>query len=758
MLVNYMCGLFRSNPKKVAVFLEGNYRSSTGMGRSTLMLCDSMLRADPDLTIVLASSMDSHEAIALIDESFRSRMQVCSLMWAEGVDSNGVRWLRPQTLGGDGFLDCKAWFFFNLPAGGVVAPIRPAVMFCADLLVRVVPEAYYDGNMFGASKKWEDYLYHLLSYRQASLVYATSPRTLRDVISFAGVEQIRTCLAPQFPPINEAVEDRAAEIPFENYFLWTSNDTPHKNHARAFEVLNHYYLSMGEKALPVVMTGPGTRWFSPEHAESTHPYHVKIRNYISDKPHITRNIYFPETLDRSRFLAVLKHASFLWHNVLYDNGTAAVLEAAEYHVPSLVSDYPQMRFFAQKYGVNVDYFSAFNVEEGVSALRKMTAECSIKRHSVAIDYTDENNKFRKWIQELLAANFATEKARKGLAQPLGTRPDEDLLRRNAAKIWPPVSSYLQDFPWRDVPVVGLIVTSDDKEKIIQYLLLFRTLLRERFLDFKLLLILPNADGSLATTRNYILKESLAFDFICVGDVKSAAALRLISQLATYTFCDAVCEKHWREEDWARQFIFLAGPPIDQLQIVAEKIERASEILAKGDLAGELRLTPRHATFVPELSLPPHRIDFSTGPYERYLISGFYQIEDGFRWVTRKARCSLGNYRDDYFGKSPFRNIGVFRKKTTYLRIDSELESLGFDSAEGRPTIDVRLNGRQMGTIELEMGRNEYTLPINDRSVNFNAVNDVEMSANFEYKAGGESSADNRIISWKLFSISLDSRK
>lgn len=757
MVVNYMLGLFRSNSNRIGVFLDGKYGSSTGMGRTTLMLCDSMLRADPDLDIVLASSMEPREALALIDEKFRSRMRFCSLMWAEGSDTHGVRWLRPQTVEGKGFLDCKIWFFFNLPAGGIVAPIRPAVMFCADLLVRVVPHAYHDDDMLDGSTRWQDYLYHLLSYRQASLVYATSPRTLRDVISFAGVEQLKTCLAPQFPPVNEEIEDTSADVPFDEYFLWTSNDTPHKNHARAFEVLNRYYLNMGDKALPVVMTGPGTRWFSPENPESSHPYHAKIRSYISDKPHLTRNVYFPETLDRSRFIAALKHASFLWHNVLYDNGTAAVLEAAEYHVPSLVSDYPQMRFFAEKYRVDVDYFNAFNIDDGVLALEKMTAECSIKRLSVDIDYTDENNRFRKWIRELLAATFASPKAPNASALLTNPRVDEQIIY-NAVKIWPPLSSYLESFPWQDVPVVGMIIAEDDRDNITNYISLFHTLLREKFLDFKLLLLLPCSDGALATARSYILKESLAFDFIYAGDASHEGALEVIRKLATYTFCDiGYASTHRKDKDWPVELLSFAGSSNELAKKVAEIIERVSGGMVEKGSPVELHFASRPVTFVPELAPPPRSIDFSNGAYERYLISGFHQMEDGFRWVTSNARCLLGNFPGDYFFKKQIKKIGRFWKKPNYLHIDLELETLGFESADGRPTLNVCVNRRKIRAVELERGRMEYIVPISNWTMNFKQFVEVELSTNFEYKAGGEGSLDNRIISWKLFSISLESR-
>ncbi|MGC1223029.1 MAG: hypothetical protein WA872_14725, partial [Candidatus Sulfotelmatobacter sp.] len=67
----------------------------------------------------------------------------------------------------------------------------------------------------------------------------------------------------------------------------------------------------------------------------------------------------------------LRHAQFLWHNVIYDNGTALAIEAAQMGVRTLSADYPQMRYLCATFGINALFFPAFDATRSAAALKEM---------------------------------------------------------------------------------------------------------------------------------------------------------------------------------------------------------------------------------------------------------------------------------------------------------------------------------------------------------------------------------------------------
>jgi glycosyltransferase involved in cell wall biosynthesis len=83
--------------------------------------------------------------------------------------------------------------------------------------------------------------------------------------------------------------------------------------------------------------------------------HIKVLGYTSDQA----------------YLSLLRNAKFLWHNVIYDNGTFSIIEAASVGTPVASSNYPQIRFIDERFNVGSTFFDAHDPVDAASKLRWM---------------------------------------------------------------------------------------------------------------------------------------------------------------------------------------------------------------------------------------------------------------------------------------------------------------------------------------------------------------------------------------------------
>lgn len=760
-----------SNNIHIAVLLDGGYSTSTGMGRTTLMFCNALLNANENLTIVLASKLDRAEARALIDPTLQSRIDFCDLIWTKEVDNSGIPWVQPQNIMGRDFLSCDVWVLWNLPTQGVVAPIRPFIVFCADILTRIVPGAYSASGV-DSSEAWSAFNYSLLSYRNASIVYCTTPRTLEDVVGFAGVPRSRVWLAPQFATtVSADAGDSQSPVPFKSYFLWTSNDTPHKNHLRAFEILDRYYSEFVGEALPVVITGPGTRFFNPEHEASSHVYHLKVREFISKRPNIIKNIYFAETLNRPEFVATLKNCSFLWHNVIYDNGTASVLEAAEYGIKSLVSDYPQTRYFDDKYKINSTFFSPFNVDEGLDFLIKTTMHARDNRiNHVIIDYSSENRKFYLWVDSLIKSLnvFKSNLVAEGSARDITFNASAEfkLIADQASKIWHPVKRYLFDFPWSDVPVVCLIIRETRLGAIERLIDAFEVALRQKYLNFKLLILLPDDGQSLEYLKRIVSARVLVFDFIYAGPITDSVCCTTARSLAQTIFS---IEAGWDMEDDKLVVLDDHAEIAEIAEDIVSRIPRGNWERDAGSYPPPPACDPKapqcvaaNPLFVPSIRLPPFEIDFQKDHHEDFLTAGFFGSDDGFRWVQQSATAMLAwrEIPSTLLSRARHEIAGLFfkAKKTRVFFIEMYVEDLAFETCGDCVALRLAVNGREAGERHLSRGKNFLEFELQDNQICDDRLNKIDFVTDFEYKAGGRESLDQRMIAWKAIKFGFSRGK
>ena len=741
---------FAEPEKRIAVFFPGSFAGSGGMGRTAGLFCNVLLDANPRYLIVLGCNSNADAVSAFVSTENKSRLLIKNIHWFKFRDKFGRVWLRPHSFFEYDFQDCDVWIFFSTPIEGTITPLRPYAVFCADLLVRIVPEALEKAASETTEGAWLNYRDRLLSYRNANLVFATTPRTVEDVIGFAGAPRWRVEQAPYFasvPPLS--IEVPIPALPFSKYFVWTTNDTPHKNHRRAFLALEKYYQQFPTESVPVVIVGNGTDSFDPGRGYTGHRYTDDVQKFISESDVLRGNVYFIGSLPRPEFEALIRSALFLWHNVIYDNGTACVLEAAEFGVPSLASDYPQMRFFDDLFGTNAHFFPPYDIDASVNALIAMTRSAVVNRFAPKLT-TPSSDAFKHWIVEKIDELCGQHPGGDFDATP---HPLEILAQRASTRIWSHSQPYLENFPWLDTPVVGLIVESKHADAGERALVLLKKLLREKYQNFKAVMALPDDVVMLTRARRFIIDNSMMFDILLVVDIGARADLILLMDGADIIIEVVDAEQTTCKSTSSHEATLAAGKSKASFVISAEGLVGAQEELQRGisqtlfSFQEALNLAPtrggaqkvpppvcRRLSPVDFGSIPtlPSRIRISDGPDDTLLIFGFHGWEGNFRWVEKMA-------------------LMVVNVSGAVLLIDAECRNVFFKASAPQPELVVYVNDLLAGTIQLQMGRQQYQLLL-PKELRFIGRAQVCLISNVV--APSEDTADRRMLSWAMFELAV----
>lgn len=279
------------------------------------------------------------------------------------------------------FCDCDFWFFISDRLEYPLIPLRPYGILVTDHLQRYVPEIF-DLPMYRTQSAipWN----FLRNVRNANLVIATSEGTLQDIQSFSGClgRSLRiptTIDLDHFLNLVNMSEEATAAAPDRPYATWVTNSSQHKNHLRMIRALRLYYETHND-ALDIVVTGLWTDLFDPKLPEDRignrrpqweHPYIREVREQVRSKlgPWQHR-IHWKGSLDDLDYVTVLKNGRFVIHNVLADNGTFSVVEAAILGRPAISSDYPQMRELDEQFGLGLQFFDPINPTETALAMRR----------------------------------------------------------------------------------------------------------------------------------------------------------------------------------------------------------------------------------------------------------------------------------------------------------------------------------------------------------------------------------------------------
>lgn len=261
------------------------------------------------------------------------------------------------------FDDCDTWLIISDRLKRPLAPIKPFGVMIYDYIQRYAPQIFND--------TFSD-AHFIATARQANFILTTTPSTRLDAIQYAGIPSHRVFLSPmEFDCYAFSEQSNARKM---DYILWPTNATQHKNHICAIHALNSYYEKYNGK-FNVVMTGQHTDFF----LKKTNAYSREVTQLIDEYPAVKKNLAIRGNIAIQDYVHLLQSAAFLWHPALIDNGTYAVMEAAFQGVPSLSSDYPQMRYINERFKLALPFCKATDPDDMARQLKQMEENHEGKR-------------------------------------------------------------------------------------------------------------------------------------------------------------------------------------------------------------------------------------------------------------------------------------------------------------------------------------------------------------------------------------------
>ena len=171
------------------------------------------------------------------------------------------------------------------------------------------------------------------------------------------------------------------------------------------------YFETLKGGLDVLVTGLWTDLFDPElpddrigsrRAQWDHAYIRDVRSLVREKlsPWSDR-VHWMGSLDDRDYVAVLKDCNFLIHNVLADNGTFSVVEAAILGRPAVSSDYPQMRELDEQFGLGLRFFDPMDVAATARIMQEAEA-LEGPNHQLTLAQIRQST-WRSWDKSMLQA-------------------------------------------------------------------------------------------------------------------------------------------------------------------------------------------------------------------------------------------------------------------------------------------------------------------------------------------------------------------
>lgn len=202
--------------------------------------------------------------------------------------------------------------------------------------------------------------------RNAKRIFASTEPTIEMGIQYYGIPKEKFLL---IPPLYESIGVmKKGENRNKEYFVWSTNISPHKNHRNAMEGLAKYYQKGGR--ITGKITGAFTNQFKNSDQSVTN-YVKKIRSIIKRNPILVNHIEFTGYIPIEQFYELLADAKFLFHPGMYDNGNGAAIDAAFLNVPTLTNDYPQMRYYDNLMNLKFTYMDGKNPESICEKLFEM---------------------------------------------------------------------------------------------------------------------------------------------------------------------------------------------------------------------------------------------------------------------------------------------------------------------------------------------------------------------------------------------------
>ncbi|MCE1191515.1 MAG: glycosyltransferase [Acidovorax sp.] len=236
--------------------------------------------------------------------------------------------------------DCDLWVFVSDRIRHALLPIRPYVLMVYDYIQRYQDVVSGDANMA-----------FINAARGAEKILVTTDFTGQDALQYAGIEKSKIAHVPMLPPeIKTELLETVAAPSAQEYFVWTTNAAPHKNHRNAAEALRIYYEELGGE-LGCMVTGVNTE----DILNGSYEHHKAISSIFERSAALRKHVSWLGEISDQKYCDLLTRAKFLWHAGLIDNGTFSVIEAASLGVPALSSDYPAMREIDAKYALELTW-------------------------------------------------------------------------------------------------------------------------------------------------------------------------------------------------------------------------------------------------------------------------------------------------------------------------------------------------------------------------------------------------------------------
>lgn len=417
--------------QRIAVLLPHGYLGGTL--RLLLNLTRHIASRWPGPTVLAVPS--AHRAVVADDLAAVCRelptLEVRGLEWrrlnpdearsaaaAAGLDVG--RWIsagyQVPVDGGADFRDCRFWLFVSDRLELPLVPLERYGVVVTDHLQRYVPEIF-DATMYAVpdAAPWN----FLRNVRNADVVVATSHDTAADARGYAGargqlVSMPTTLDVEHFLRLADVADRAAGErstLPMGGrpYFAWVTNASPHKNHARMLQAIARYVDELGG-SLDVAVTGLLTDLFDPDLPSDRRvgredlwklAYIREVREAVAAlRPAVRSRLRFLGAVPDTDYARVLRSARFIAHNVIADNGTFSVLEAALLGRPSVSSDYPQMREIDEAFGLGLRFFDPFDACGTAAAL--LTGE-SLPPPAGEVGRRIQDRSWRSWDDSLIDA-------------------------------------------------------------------------------------------------------------------------------------------------------------------------------------------------------------------------------------------------------------------------------------------------------------------------------------------------------------------
>ncbi|WP_237214352.1 glycosyltransferase family protein [Falsiroseomonas oryziterrae] len=259
--------------------------------------------------------------------------------------------------GASAFRDADGWFFMGSHTSASVAWLRPTAVYCADLLPRRVSAAN-GGYQFPGDRGL--LAETMIAWRQAECVFATTPTSRDDAVTYAGVPPDRALLTPLqteriVAPVDPAVVGSDPAI------LWVTNNASHKNHRAAVAALRRYVAAGG--SLSVKVAGFLTKELDP----ATGSDHEGARAFAAAPEVLARTTFVGEPGNEA-FAAMMAASGIVWHNVLADNGTLTSFDAVHAGAHLVSSDYPPQRYTCERHGIEAIWHPARDPDAAAAAL------------------------------------------------------------------------------------------------------------------------------------------------------------------------------------------------------------------------------------------------------------------------------------------------------------------------------------------------------------------------------------------------------